>query len=341
MGIYEPILEKEIFMKIGYACLTKGVYHTRFKTITLKNASEENLLQIIEHNLDTLDRIIDYNIKMNIKMFRLSSDIIPFGSSPVNEILWEEVFKDKFETISEKINNNNIRISMHPGQYTVLNSPRENVVERAIEDLEYHNRFLYALGRDRTSKIIIHIGGVYGDKKSAIERFEENYKLLSEGIKDRLIIENDDKSYNIGDVLGIATRKDIPVVYDNLHNALNPFDESKDDKYFINLVNKTWQSYDGLQKIHYSQSANGKKSGSHSQTIDLKVFKDFLKDIPHVDIMLEVKDKNLSAIKANNLINPKRDIKALEEEWARYKYNILEHDPNVYREVRNLLKDKA
>lgn len=327
-------------MNIGYACLTEGVYNTSFKTVNLKNANEENLLKIISHNLDTLNRIIDYNIKMDIKIFRLSSDIIPFGSSPVNEILWEDIFKEKFQTISKKIKNNNIRISMHPGQYTVLNSPREEVVERAIEDLEYHNRFLDALDMDRTSKIILHIGGVYGDKKSAIERFEKIYGSLSESIKSRLIIENDDKSYNVNEVLGIALRKNIPLVYDNLHNGINPFDPSKDDSYYIDRVSQTWKKEDGPQKIHYSQSADGGRSGSHSQTIDLEIFNEFLKDIPDVDIMLEVKDKNLSAIKAKNLIDPKKNIKALEEEWARYKYNILEHNPCIYREIRSLLKEK-
>ena len=327
-------------MKIGYASLTKGIYKTNFKTTRLKNANEKNLLKVIEHNLDILDRIIDYNIRMGIYMFRISSNIIPFGSSPVNKIIWEKIFKEKFEIISKKIKENKIRVSMHPGQYTVLNSPREEVVVKAIEDLEYHNRFLDALKMDMTNKIILHIGGVYGDKEDAIRRFEKNYKILSKGIKSRLIIENDDKSYNIGDLLGIAIRNKIPLVYDNLHNELNPFDESKDDKYFIKLANKTWTIYDGVQKIHYSQSSNNKKIGSHSETINLEIFSDFLKGLPNVDIMLEVKDKNISAIKVNNLINPKKSIKDLEEDWARYKYNILEHSPAIYEEIRKLLKDK-
>lgn len=327
-------------MKIGYACLTEGVYNTNFKTCTLKTATKENLLKIIEHNLSTLEEIIDYNIKMDISFFRLSSDIIPFGSSSVNNLPWDRIFKERFQTISKKIKDKGIRISMHPGQYTVLNSTKEMVIERAIEDLEYHDRFLNALEMDKTSKIILHIGGVYGDKRSAIDRFEKTYSLLSDGIKDRLIIENDDKSYNIGDVLGIARRNNIPVVYDNLHNALLPFDQSKDDNHFIKLASETWTSSDGVQKIHYSQSANGKRRGSHSKTIDLQVFSEFLKDIPDVDIMLEVKDKNISAIKVNNLMDYKKDIRALENEWSRYKYNILEHDPNIYNEIRNLLKDK-
>lgn len=327
-------------MRIGYACLTEGVYNTDFKTCTLKTARKDKLLKIIEHNLNTLEGIIDYNIKMDINFFRLSSDIIPFGSSPVNSLDWDQIFKEKFLAISKKIKEKDIRISMHPGQYTVLNSPKEDVVKRAIEDLEYHNRFLDALQMDKTSKIILHIGGVYGDKKSAIARFEKTYALLSKVIKDRLIIENDDRSYNIGDVLEIGRRNKIPVVYDNLHNAILPYDSFKDDAYLIKLAGQTWEKADGDQKIHYSQSANGKRSGSHSRTVDLEMFYEFLKEIPQVDIMLEVKDKNLSAIKVKNLIDDKKDIGLLEDEWSRYKYNILEHDPKIYKEIRKLLKDK-
>lgn len=328
-------------MKIGYACLTLGVYNTNFKTCTLKTATRENLLKIIHHNLDTLERIIDYNIRMKINFFRISSDMIPFGSSPVNDLPWEDIFKEKFHAISEKIKQNGIRVSMHPGQYTVLNSPKIDVVEKAIEDLEYHNRFLDALEMDKTSKIILHIGGVYGDKKSAIKRFGKVYHTLNKGIKDRLIIENDDKSYNIGDVLRISKENDIPVVYDNLHNEVLPFDPSLDDNYFIRQAGKTWKEDDGRQKVHYSQSAMGKRLGSHSKTIDLGKFKEYLNNLPDVDVMLEVKDKNISAVKVNNLINEDKNIKDLENEWARYKYNILEHDPNIYKEIRLLLKDKT
>jgi UV DNA damage endonuclease len=277
---------------------------------------------------------------MGITHFRISSDIIPFGSSPINDLDWDSIFKEEFHLIAEKLKINHIRVSMHPGQYTVLNSPNEDVVKRAIEDLAYHTRFLTALETTKSSKIILHIGGVYGDKKTAIKKFEENYALLNQAIKDRLIIENDDKSYNIDDVLAIGLTNHIPVVYDNLHNQVLPSDVSKDDHYYITLANQTWSAEDGVQKIHYSQGAKLKRAGSHSKTIDLEVFNKFLKSIPDVDIMLEVKDKNLSAIKIANLTSKDKKISDLEKEWARYKYNILEHDPNLYKDIRVLLKDK-
>ena len=191
-------------MKIGYACLTVGVPRANLKSCIMKNANEENLLNIIEHNLNSLNNIIDYNIENNIKLFRISSDLIPFGSSPVNTIKWWEVFSPQLSLIGKKIRDSGMRVSMHPGQYTVLNSLNEDVVKKSIEDLNYHNRVLDSLKTTRESKIILHIGGVYGDKEGAMNRFIENFDLLSKGIKERLVIENDDKSYNIGEVLEIG-----------------------------------------------------------------------------------------------------------------------------------------
>lgn len=328
-------------MKIGYACLTVGIPETNFRTCTMKNANTENLLKIINHNLKSLENIIDYNILNKIKLFRISSDIIPFGSSPVNTVPWWDVFSEELEHIGEKIKSNNIRVSMHPGQYTVLNSNKEEVVKNAILDLDYHNKFLDSLKVDCENKIILHIGGVYGDKEEAIKRFKENYKSLPEEIKKRLVIENDDKSYNVNDVLNIGEALNIPVVYDNLHNRVLPFDNLKDDNHWINKCRKTWKRCDGTQKIHYSQQNPNKRSGSHSDTISLEEFVEFTLNVkPNlIDIMLEVKDKNLSAVKAINYFNNKK-IKNLEVEWSKYKYNILEHSPKNYNEIRSLLKDK-
>ena len=328
-------------MRIGYASLTTGVRKTNFKSCTQKNANDENLLKLIEHNLDSLDNIIDYNIENNIRMFRISSDIIPFGSSPVNTLLWWEIFKDKLKSIGNKIKAGKIRVSMHPGQYTVLNSPSADVVYRSILDLEYHNRFLDSLKVDKQSKIILHVGGVYGDKESAIQRFIENYKFLSDNVKDRLIIENDDVSYNIEEVLYIANILKIPVVYDNLHNEIINSDLSKSDNYWINETKKTWKKEDGPQKTHYSQQNPIKRPGAHSETIYLNKFLKYIDNIENknIDIMLEVKDKNLSAVKCINATHH-NNIIFLELDWSKYKYTILEKSPKNYNKIRQLLKDK-
>lgn len=291
-------------MSIGYACIAVGVKNAKLSRCTLKNASEDNIRKITEANLNALDAMIDYNIENKIKLFRISSDIIPFGSHEVNKLEWQVEFKDKIIKIGNKIITSGMRVSMHPGQYTVLNSNRQEVVLNAVRDLKYHNLFLDTLGVHSTNKIVLHIGGVYGDKEKAAENFIKNYRELPSEIKKRLVIENDDKSYTIEDVLKISSEAHIPVIFDNLHNKINQSQEKLSEFQWINICRKTWNKSDGKQKIHYSEQRQGGTIGSHSDTICVNEFLEFYNKLPNkdIDIMLEVKDKNLSAVKCINSI---------------------------------------
>ena len=175
-----------------------------------------------------------------------------------------------------------------------------------------------------------------------MERFVQNFARLDEPIQKRLIIENDDRLYTVEDVLKISQQTGSPVVYDNLHHAINPPEEARDDYYWIHETSKTWKPEDGRQKMHYSQQDPGKRDGAHTKTIYLDTFMEFYRKLedPTIDIMLEVKDKNISTVKCINATQPERGIGALEKEWARYKYSILERSQPIYQQIRNLLKDK-
>jgi len=330
-------------MRIGYACLTVGVRDTALKNCMLKNADAARLFEITEHNLDCLDNMLNYNIRTGIHLFRVSSDLIPFASRPDYPFSWQEKFSQKLKQLGDKALQNRIRLSMHPGQYTVLNSPNTEVVKNAISDLEYHCSLMDSMGLGSDSKIILHIGGIYQDKKAAIERFLIHYSYLSEAIKKRLIFENDDKSYHIADVLDIAAKLGAPVVFDNLHHSVNPCDNLHTDNFWINECKKTWKQTDGCQKMHYSQQEPSKKPGSHSSTIHIRDFLDYYNglDSKDIDIMLEVKDKNLSAVKCILCTSDKKKIGALEDEWSKYKYSVLEKSPQDYLEIRKILKNKS
>lgn len=330
-------------MKIGYACLTVGVPDTQLKTTRKANASPERLMELIEHNLKAVDKMLDYNIRNGIRMYRISSDIIPFGSdAETNQLDWVRLFSEQFEKLSEKIHAYDIRVSMHPGQYTVLNSPDSGVVERAIADLDYHAAFLDALEVDESHKIILHVGGIYGDKEAAKDRFAANYEKLSPAVKKGLIIENDDRLYTIEDVLEVSRQTCAPVVYDNLHNACNPSDPGVNDGEWIRRAQETWSEEEGPMKIHYSQQRENARLGAHTSTIYIQPFMDFYEEVAPlgVDIMLEVKDKNLSAVKALLSTTNRGRMKDLEKEWARYKYAVLAHSQKHYQAIRSLLKDK-
>ena len=327
-------------INIGYACLTVGLHNVSYKTCLKKNATYGNLVKIIEHNLTSLENAIDYNILNNIKLFRISSEIIPFGSSEINTVKWWDIFNQKLTDIGNKINNNNIRVSMHPGQYCVLNSPNPEIVRRSIDELKYHTRFLNFLNTNKKHKIVLHIGGIYNDKYSATNRFIDNYNKLSQDIKDRLVIENDDRLYTINDIFKIHKKTNIPIVFDNLHHEIN-HQELKNNLYWIEKCIKTWNKDDGCAKVHYSQQSKNKKRGSHSETIDINVFNNFYSSVKalDLDIMLEVKDKNISAVKCINTFLLS-DIKLLEKEWQKYKYNVLEKSKIKYIAIKKILNNK-
>ena len=329
-------------MNIGYACLAIAVPGSEMKSCTIKNADHERLLSLIEHNFNSLETLIDYNICNGIRLFRISSDLIPFGSSLAAELPWRETFSEKLSAIGKKILSSGMRGSMHPGQYTVLNSPDTSVVERSVKDLRYHTAVLDSMGLGSEHKIILHLGGVYGDKSQAISRFISRYKGLGTSEKSRLVLENDDRMYNIADILDTAACAGIPVVYDNLHNAVNPADKDRTDVDWIQLCSPTWNKNDGVQKIHYSQQHPDKKPGAHSDSIRVDPFLEFWRPLSGIDmdIMLEVKDKNLSALKCINCVLGK-GTPTLETEWARYKYCILEHSPGNYQAIRQLFRDKG
>ncbi len=328
-------------MAIGYACITIGVQNAGLSRCILKNATEDNIRAITRSNLSALETMVEYNIRNDIKLFRISSDIIPFGSHPINEVHWWAEFKEMFTRIGEKISAAEMRVSMHPGQYTVLNATEPRIVQNAIEDLKYHGAFLKALGVDQKNKIVLHIGGVYGDKAKSTKVFIKNYLLLPQSIRNRLVIENDDKNYTIQDVLEISKETNIPVIFDNLHHQLNPPMEKLSDGKWMAACSSTWKGYDGKQKIHYSQQKVGASSGAHSDTVLIQQFLDFYRNLGNkeIDIMLEVKDKNLSAIKCIN--TAVLDISAkLFEEWVRYKYFVLSRSERLYNEIDQMLNLK-
>lgn len=312
-------------MKIGYACTPLLINFKTTRKFILKSFSKDLFLSTTKENILDLKKVLDYNLKNDILLFRISSDIIPFGSHEILTIPWFDIFKEELLDIGDFIKKNNLRVSMHPGQYTVLNSPDEKIVEKAIKDLEYHCKFLDSLEVDFSHKIILHVGGVYKDKTSALNRFYENFKKLSPSLKNRLIIENDEKNFNIDDVLSLAHKCKIPIVYDNLHEKCFK-NTPPNSKEIMKAVFLTWKEKDGIPKVHFSQQAPNKKIGSHSSYLFSEDFLNYLDETsPYdFDIMIELKDKDISALKALSLIyNQKTPLRDLEKNAILKEYSYL------------------
>jgi UV DNA damage endonuclease len=289
-------------MKIGYPCINTQIGCKSDSRFRLSSYSEERIIEASSNNIQCLLRILKFNVQKDLYFFRISSDTIPFASHPICSFDWAYYFKEQFHEIGQIIQENNMRISMHPGQYVVLNSPKEDIVVQSIRELEYHTKLLESMGLDNTAKIQIHLGGVYGDKVEAMSRFSESYDSLKEEVRDRLVIENDERSYSLQDCIEISKKIGIPVVFDTLHHEYNNNNESFVEA--MEVAGNTWKKSDGIQMIDYSNAENGSKLAKHSNSLDVNEFRKFIKETSNLDYdtMLEVKDKEKSALEAVKIL---------------------------------------
>lgn len=290
-------------MKIGYPCINEALDCSSSRTFRLASYSEERLIATVEQNLACLRRILEYNVQHGLLFFRLTSGLVPFASHEVNQYNWQEHFKMTFRRLGSYIKNNNMRISMHPDQFVVLNSPNKQTVRNSIAELVYQGSILDLMELDTTAKLQIHGGGAYGDKPAAIQRFAEVYHTqLPEAVKARLCVENDDRTYTLQDCLQLHELTGMPVIFDNLHhecvNNGEPMREA------VEMVATTWQpDKDGILMMDYSSQAPNERRGKHVQSIEEQLFHDFLAETEglDMDLMLEIKDKQESALKARDL----------------------------------------
>jgi UV DNA damage endonuclease len=290
-------------MRIGYPCINRTIDCTASSTFRLKSYTESRVKQTVKNNLECLRRILQFNLEHKLFFFRISSDLVPFASHPINRFNWQKYFQEDFEEIGKFINKNKIRISMHPDQFTLINSIKDEIFERSKNELKYHAEILDLMKLDKSAKIQIHVGGVYDDKEKSMERFVARFGMLDDSIIQRLVIENDDKLYDLNDCLKINAQIKIPILFDVFHHKLNNSGNLTTEESF-QLTAKTWnEKRDGVPMVDYSsQEPNGSRR-QHAETIDIQDFDLFLKQSKSFDfdIMLEIKDKEKSAIKAINL----------------------------------------
>ncbi len=289
-------------MKIGYPCINWTVGCKGDRTFRLKSYSEERLIATVENNLNCLSEMVSFNVNHTLLFFRITSDLVPFASHPINQFNWQGYFKRKFQAIGTFIEIHGIRISMHPDQFTLINSVDTGGFERSVKELMYHTQILDVMELDTSAKIQIHVGGVYGDKAKSMKRFIKRFNALDERIRRRLVIENDDRLYCLKDCLQIHAETEIPVLFDVYHHELNNSGETVQEAF--NLFTKTWKEKDGVPMVDYSSQQPGGQKGKHAESIDAEHFKQFIEETKafDFDIMLEIKDKEQSALKAVNVL---------------------------------------
>ena len=295
----------------GYACIALDGPASTNRGTVLRNATPERLLELTARNLDGLHAVLKYNVSIGVQLFRVSSQVVPFGSHPVNTTRWWDVFADELAALGRFIRHHEMRVSMHPGQYTLLSAPDPKVLAASIRDLEFHARLFDTMDLDTTHKLVTHGGGLYGDRAAAHTRWAANYAALPESIRRRLILENDERLYGANDVLELAARTGVPVVFDVFHHRVMAGSDQRLPA-LLAAAFATWDPItDGLPKVHLSSQAPTQRPGAHAayvEAADLETFLAVAPLAPDFDCMLEAKAKEraLLELRRSSALRPAR-----------------------------------
>jgi UV DNA damage endonuclease len=176
-------------------------------------------------SLELLHRVLDYLVKVEIDMYRMSSDIAPYATHPDMPQFHNMVAESDAElaAFGRRARELDIRLSFHPSQFVLLNSPDETLTTKSIWDLSSQAEMLDRMGLGPEAVLITHVGGVYGDREESRARWIEGYERCPEHVRRRLVLENDDIRFSAADVLWIHDRCGVPLVFDYQHHwCLNP-----------------------------------------------------------------------------------------------------------------------
>ena len=299
-------------IRLGYACVPVTIDETSSHTLTFTNykrlgdKANEKLDIVIKSNFESLEKILKYNIRNDITFFRMTSELIPLVSHPLVEYDFINQYKSYYKKIGDIIKENNLRVDIHPSAYTVLNSVNEEVVTSTINILKFYQKMYKEMGIK--SKIVLHVGSKVGGKRLGMKRFIDNFNKLDKDLQQLIVVENDDKSYNIRNVLSLCEKLNIPMVLDYHHFKLNKNNEKIED--YIERIFNTWET---TPKIHFSSPKDKKNKRSHNDYITADDFIDFIEKIKFTkrdfDVMIEAKKKDDALFRLIRELKYKTDYK--------------------------------
>ena len=298
-------------IQLGLCCLNTQlrvqkppVFASRKMIIrTVKEKGIDVLKEKIIQNLKDVLTMMDWNEQNGIKVFRLSSELFPHKSNPKVEDYDFDFAKDLLRQIGEKSKKYNQRLTFHPGQYNVVGTPNKKAFQQTICDLKYHADVLDLMGLDYNSVMVVHGGGMYGDKEKTKDRWCEQFKMLPGNVQKRLVLENCEKCFSIKDCIDVTKKINIPIVFDTHHyecyKIMHPEEEFRDPSFYIPDILDSWKPRNVKPKFHVSEQGSG-RCGHHSDYIE--VIPDYLLEIPekyntNIDIMIEAKKKELAIFK--------------------------------------------
>ena len=280
--------------------------------------------------------IFHYLHKTDIHMYRMSSDFVPYLTHPDLPQFHRQLDEaaEELADLGALARDYDIRLSLHPSQYILLNAQDDEIARKSIADLNAQARLLDALGCGPEAVVVTHVGGVYDDREASLTRFIRRYPELPAGTRRRLVVENDDVNYSAAEVLRIHRETGCPVVFDNLHHfCFNPEGTPMRDALHAALA--TWP--DGVTpKIHYSSPSTSfepfaeKQKGNtgraktvsklraprtkaHADFVDPMEFVLFwqaveAREAPPFDIMLEAKAKDVALLRLRRDLQKQTEI---------------------------------
>lgn len=266
---------------------------------TVKEKGVKYLEELFEKNLLDLEKIIHWNVEHDILLYRISSTIAPHITNPAllpasEQNNWRALVYDlhKFAPllarIGEYANKHGMRLTFHPSPFLVLNSPNPVLFLRGARELYYHVLMLKYLQAGPDSVIVLHGGGVYNDKKAAMQRWIQNVKRLPLSIRQRVVLENDETLYNVDDVLFMARKVGIPVVFDLFHYRCYAHYHKVKQRPLTQILPEiiaTWGKR--RPKFHISEQRPGAPLGTHSDYV--RALPAWILRYKHIDWMIESK----------------------------------------------------
>ncbi|WP_018112482.1 UV DNA damage repair endonuclease UvsE [Thermus igniterrae] len=272
-------------LRLGYPCENLTLKASTNHTLRLASLREERVQEKVGQNLLDLERILRWNPEHGFGLFRIGQHLIPFASHPLFPYDWEKAHGEELSRLGALARALGQRLSFHPGQYVNPGSPDPKVVERSLAELRYSARALSLLGAE-DGVLVLHLGGVYGDRESTLRRFVENLRGEGEVLR-YLALENDERLWGVEEALKAAEALGARVVVDTLHHALNPGRLSLEEA--LRLALATWS---GRPKVHLASQAPGKRPGAHAFRVAPEDWERLLLALPGpADIMVEAKGK--------------------------------------------------
>jgi len=264
------IMFNQNIKRLGFACKISekvknkvvAVPNLNFKSTTVKWLSEqtaygvnERLWYLTQHNLLALKNAIEYVSKLDqsLRMYRIGSDCLPLYTHEQFQPFWKQsdvrsLCESELSKIGKIARDNDIRLSMHPGQFTVLASDNDAIVENSIKEFEYHTDIARWMGYGKQFqdfKINVHISGKRGP-----DGIKQVLPRLSSEARNCITIENDENKWGIDASLELAN--DCALVLDIHHHFVNTGEYIKpNDSRYLRIID----SWNGVRPvIHYSYS---------------------------------------------------------------------------------------